>query len=131
MLLVMLGGCGGLGRIHVFTVSMVNDTTSEVVLRGCAHFCSSSLLTYDLQPGQSVDVHRVVNDHKEFSITTPSGGRIGCLDLYFKTPQPGALMYVSAAAPCPSRSGPPWRTIALALLVALPALALLVLRIRS
>jgi hypothetical protein len=127
-LLVALGGCGGLGRIRVFTVSMVNDTTGEVVLRDCAHYCSSALLTFDLQPGESVDVHRVANDHKKFSITTPSGGRIGCLDLYFKTPQPGAQMDVSAAVPCPAGSRVPWRTIALVLLVALPLLALLVVR---
>jgi hypothetical protein len=130
-LILALGGCGGLEKIRVFTVSMVNDTTREVVLRGCDHFCSYALLTYDLQPGESVDVHRTTNQHKYFSITTPSGGRIGCLDLYFKAPQPGAQVPVSSAARCPPGSRLPWRTIALVLLVALPVAGLLLLRPRS
>jgi len=104
---------------------MVNDTTREVVLRGCDHFCSSALLTFDLQPGDSADVHRTTNQHKYFSITMPSGGRIGCLDLYFKTPQPGAQERVSEAIPCPPGSRVPWRTIVLVLLVALPVVGLL------
>jgi hypothetical protein len=128
VLLLGLGGCGSLGRIRVFTVSMVNDTTSEVVLRGCDHFCSSALLTFDLQPGSSVPVNRTTNQHKYFSITTPSGGRIGCLDLYFRMPEPGAQVRVSRAVPCPPGSRLPWRTIALVGLVALPLVGLLLLR---
>jgi len=127
--LLALGGCGGLGHVQVFTVSMFNDTGNEVVIRNCDNFCSSSLIVFDLQPGESAEVHRTTNQHKEFSVTTASGGHVGCLDLFFKTAQPGAQVPVSAATRCPSGSGVPWKAIAL--VVAVLALLALVIVGRS
>jgi hypothetical protein len=122
---LMLSGCLQAGHVDIFTVSMVNDTGSSVVLRDCDNYCSSSPLVFDLAPGSSVDVHRITNDHKYFSITTPSGGHLGCLDLYFKVPEPGAHMPVSQAVRCPGGFRLPWKPIGLAGLVLLPLLALL------
>jgi hypothetical protein len=114
--LSLLGGCGALHGADVFSVSIVNDTSSPVVVRDCNGYCSSSPIAIDLQPGQSAVIHRVAHDHKTFSITTSAGGHVGCLDLYFATPQPGAQVPVSHATPCRAGSGPPWRKIGLAIL---------------
>jgi hypothetical protein len=81
-LLLALGGCGALRRVQVFPVSIVNDTGPPVIVRDCSSFCSSSLLTFDLQPGASVVINRTTNMHKRFSVTTPTGAHIGCVDLY-------------------------------------------------
>jgi hypothetical protein len=117
-----VGGCANLGRIQVFHVSIVNDTASPVVVRNCDSFCSSSLLAFDLQPGGSVPVNRTTNDHDYWSVTTPTGGHIGCVDLFFRAPQPGASVPVSGAGPCPG-PGVPWLTIAVVTIVALPIAA--------
>jgi hypothetical protein len=126
-----MSGCLGLNRIQVFSVSIVNDTASTVVVRDCDSFCSSSLLTFPLQPGASVEIHRTPNEHKYFSVTTPSGGHIGCVDLYFKVAQPGASVPVSQAGPCPPGSGLPWKTIGLVVLAALLAAAVVLLPRRT
>ena len=55
-------------------------------------------------------------DAQVFSITTPSGGHLGCLDLYFKTPQPGARVPVSQATACPP-GRPGWTTAGLVFLL--------------
>jgi hypothetical protein len=69
--------------------------------------------------------------HKDFAVTTAAGGRIGCLDLYFPSPQPGARVPVSQAGPCPSASGLPWRTVGLVGLAVVAGLApIVVLRLR-
>jgi hypothetical protein len=114
-----MGGCLGLNRIQVFTVFIVNDTPSEVVARDCDDFCSSSPIVLDLPPGSSAPIHRTTNMHSYFSITTPSGGHIGCLDLYYTTPAPSASAPVSHAGRCPDISRIPWTTIALIVLGAL------------
>jgi hypothetical protein len=99
-----VAGCGSLRQLEVFRVAIVNDTAAPVVVRDCDGYCSSSLLTCDLQPGESAPINRAAKIHKLFSVTTPAGGQIGCLDLYYKTPQPGAQARVSQATPCPSPS---------------------------
>jgi hypothetical protein len=113
---VIANGCGKLGRTEIFTVSIVDDTGVPVVVRDCSGYCGSSPIALRLQPGGSAPIHRVANDHKYFSITTASGAHAGCLDLYYRTPEPGAQALVSHAIPCPGGSGPPWRTIGLVLL---------------
>jgi len=131
--LLVVGGCGSLRQIQVFTVSIVNDTGQAVVLRDCAHFCDSSPIVINLAPGSSAPINRATNEHKYFSITTPGGAHIGCLDLYFQTAQPGAQVPVSQATPCPSGGRPPWETIAivaLALLVGLSPILVLAARRR-
>jgi hypothetical protein len=120
-LLLTAGGCANLRNLPVFTVSIVNDTADAVVVRDCSGYCSSSPIALDLQPGASADIHRTTNDHKEFSIRTASGGHVGCLDLFFRTPQPGARLLVSSAVPCkPSRAV--WKTYGLVALVLLVCL---------
>ena len=103
---VLAAGCAHLSHAQVFRVSIVNDTGSPVVARDCDSYCSSSALVLHLEPGASVPIDRVARMHKSFAITTPSGGHLGCLDLYFKTPQPGARVPVSQATTCqPGRPG--------------------------
>jgi hypothetical protein len=122
-------GCGGLGNIKVFEVSIVNDTASPVVVRDCADFCSSSPLTFNLAPGESTPLNRVAGEHKYFSVTTPSGRHVGCVDLHFSTPSPGATVPVSSAGRCPGTSGPPRGVIGLCVLLAL-TLAVIIFRRR-
>jgi len=123
-----VAGCGSLRQLEVFRVAIVNDTSPPVVVRDCDSYCSSSLLTFNLQPGASVPINRAANMHKLFSVTTPAGGHIGCLDLYYKTPEPGAQARVSQATPCPKSSRSVFRSVGLALLVvAAVVLGLLVL----
>jgi hypothetical protein len=98
---LVAGGCAHLGHVRVFQVSIVNDTGAPVVARDCDGYCSSSPLVFHLQPGASASVNRVARMHKLFSVTTPSGGHLGCVDLYFKTPEPGARVPVSRATACP------------------------------
>ena len=112
--LFALGGCSAARRIQVFTVSLENDTSHPVVVRDCDDYCTFSLLTFQLQPGEGVPIHRTVNQHKLFSVTTPAGGRIGCVDLYFKTALPDARVPISHASPCPSGSSGPWKLVGLA-----------------
>ncbi len=113
MIPFVVAGCFGLEHLRVFQVSIVNDTPGEVVLRGCDDYCSSALLTFDLVPGSSAVVNRTTNMHKYFSVTTPAGKHLGCLDLYFSTPQPGASVGVSQAVACPTGSRLPWLPIGL------------------
>jgi hypothetical protein len=120
---LIVGGCANLGRIQVFPVSIVNDTGSPVIVRNCDSFCSSSLLAFDLQPGGTVPVNRTTNEHDYWSVTTPVGGHIGCVDLFFRIPQPGASVPVSGAGLCPG-PGVPWLTLAVVTIVALPIAAL-------
>jgi len=124
--LLALGGCAAARRIQVFPVSIVDDTAAPVVVRDCDDYCRSSLLSFDLQPGTSVSINRTTNMHKRFSVTTPAGGRIGCVDLFFETAQPGTRVLVSQAAPCPAGSSPRWKLLVLVLLAgAVLALGLL------
>jgi hypothetical protein len=113
---LLLAGCGALHGIKVFQVSIVNDTGGPVVVRDCDSYCFSSPIALTLQPGARTPINRVAKEHKIFSVTTASGGHVGCLDLYFASPQPGAQVAVSQATPCRPSSGPPWRTIGLAAL---------------
>jgi hypothetical protein len=130
-MLLAVGGCRGLRQLQVFTVSILNDTGQAVVLRDCTHFCDSSPIVINLAPGSSAPINRTTNEHKYFSITTPSGAHIGCLDLYFQTPQPGARVPVSHATPCPPGGRPPWETIGLiALALAVGLSPILVLAVR-
>jgi hypothetical protein len=126
-LTVIVSGCGDLSHLQVFPVSIINDTGAPVVVRNCSSYCSSSPLVFHMLPGSSVPINRVAKMHKLFSITTPSGGHIGCLDLYFNTAQPGARVPVSQATACPAGRRR-WKTfglVALALLIlALPFVAL-------
>lgn len=110
--MLLLSGCFGLDHIQVFQVSMVNDTGQEVIVRDCASFCSSSLLTFDMPPGDSVQINRAPNQHKYFSVVTSSGQQLGCVDLFFKTPAQGSSVPLSQAGRCPG-SAPPWRIIGL------------------
>jgi hypothetical protein len=114
---------------EVFKVSILNDTAEPVVLRDCASYCSSSPLVFNLGPGASTPVNRVANDHKFFSIKSASGEHLGCLDLYFKAPQPGRSVFVSDAVACPAGSRMPWKTVGPLLLVFVPLLAFLLVRI--
>jgi len=111
-LALALSGCAELQRIQVFTVSIVNDTPGAVVVRDCSGYCSRSLLTFHLAPGASVAVHRTTNEHKYFSVTSSSGAHLGCVDLFFRTVQPGASVDVSRARACPAHRRR-WRTIGL------------------
>jgi hypothetical protein len=113
---VVAGGCAHLGHVRVFRVSLVNDTRAPVVARDCAGYCSHSPLAFHLQPGASAPLNRVARDHKLFAITTPSGGHLGCVDVYFRTPQPGARVRVSQAKACP-RGRPHLATAALVFLL--------------
>jgi hypothetical protein len=119
-----IAACGNLSQIPVFAVSIVNDTNSPVVVRDCDDFCTSSLLVFDLAPGGAVEINRTTGMHKYFSVTTPAGDHIGCVDLYFKTASPGASVPVSGATACPTGTGVPWAVIAAAVvgLLALGAL---------
>jgi hypothetical protein len=113
---LFVAGCAAARGIEVFPVSIVNDTGGTVVVRDCDTYCSSSPIAITLQPGGSAPINRVAENHKIFSITTSSGSHIGCLDLYFASPRPGAQVLVSRATPCRASSGTPWRTIALIVL---------------
>jgi len=110
--LLSLAGCGGPHSLQIFRVSVVNDTSGAVVVRDCDSYCSSSPIAIDLQPGASTVFNRIARDHKIFSITTPSGTHVGCLDLYFATPRPGAQVPISHATPCRTTTLP-WKKIAL------------------
>jgi hypothetical protein len=124
-----VAGCGNLSNIEVFQVSIVNDTASPVVVRDCADYCSSSPLTFNLASGQSTRLNRITGEHKYLSVTTPSGGHVGCVDLYFSAPSPGATVPVSSAGKCPGTSGPPRGLIGLGVLFAL-TLAVIMFRRR-
>ena len=128
---VALAGCFDLNRIVVFPVSLVNDTAAPVVVRDCPDFCSSSPLVFDLGPGQGTRINRAQGEHQYFSVTTPAGGHIGCVDLYFPTYSPGGSALISAAGRCPGGSDVPWVPIALIALVAgLPVVVLFTRRPR-
>ena len=125
-------GCTALSHIHVFQVYVTNDTPGEVVMRDCQDFCSSSPIALDIQPGSNVTINRVAKDHKYFSLASPSGAHIGCLDLYFAEPSQGATVRVSRAVACPGGPGIPWRTIGLvALALLVPTLLLTIRRTSS
>jgi hypothetical protein len=101
-----------------------------VVVRDCAGYCSSSPIRLDLVPGQSAPINRTTGEHKYFSVTSAAGERLGCVDLYYKTPEPGAQTLVSQASPCPPGSHP-WHTIGwivLALVIGLTPVAILFAR---
>jgi hypothetical protein len=115
-------GCAHLQHVKVFRVSIVNDTRAPVVVRDCPSYCSSSPLVFHMQPGAAVSVDRVARDHKLFSVTTPAGAHLGCVDLYFRVPQPGARVPVSGAAACPA--GRPRTTTAILVFLLLFVLAL-------
>lgn len=126
-----LAGCFDLSHLAVFPVSLENDTGEPVVVRDCPDFCSSSPLVFDLQPGQSTTINRALNEHKYFSVTTETGGHIGCVDLYFATYTIGAPTLISQASRCPGGSGVPWVPIVLiALVVGLPVVVLFTRRPR-
>jgi hypothetical protein len=109
---LVLSGCLGVSHGHVFQVSIANNTQQPVVVRDCDSFCSSSPIAIVLQPGASTPINRIAHDHKFFSITSTTGDHIGCIDLYFPAPEPGASVDVSAT-PCPSSGASSrWRTIA-------------------
>ena len=129
-MVLVLSGCSAARRIQVFPVSIVNDTRDSVIVRGCESFCSSALLTFDLPPGGSTVVHRTTHQHKRFSITTAAGGHVGCVDLFFTSPQPDARVLVSGATPCPAGSHVRWRLIGLVLLGVLAPIAVLLARSR-
>ena len=123
-------GCGNLSNIKVFQVSIVNDTASPVVVRDCADYCSSAPLTFNLATGQATPLNRIAGEHKYFSVTTPTGGHIGCVDLYFSAPSPGATVPVSSAGKCPGTRGPPRGLIGLGLLLALTLVVIIFRRRR-
>jgi hypothetical protein len=116
-----LAGCGALRHIQVFQVSIVNDTAGAVVVRDCDDFCTSSPIAFHLGPGASAVVNRTTRQHKDFSITKAAGAHVGCLDLYYAAPAPGAQALVSAADRCPGDSARPWRTVAIVLFAVLVA----------
>jgi hypothetical protein len=128
-LATFLAGCGSPSGGKVFPVSIVNDTTESVVVRDCDDYCSSSPIAVTVAPGGGTVMNRIANDHKTFSITTTSGGHVGCLDLYFTAPQPGAQAFVSHAVPCTGQPRPLWQTVGLVLLL-VGALALPFLMVR-
>jgi hypothetical protein len=110
----------------VFQVSIVNDKQQTVVVRDCDSFCTSSPIAINLQPGASAPINRIAGEHKLFSVTSATGAHMGCLDLYYATPQAGASADVSRAIPCPgSSSHRDWRTAGL-IAVAILAVALAV-----
>jgi hypothetical protein len=113
---VVAGGCAHLSHVQVFQVSIINDTAAPVVVRDCSDYCSSSPLVFHMPPGAGVPINRVARMHKLFSVTAPSGGHLGCVDLYFRTPQPGARVPVSQATACPP-GRPRWRTAVLVFLL--------------
>jgi hypothetical protein len=115
-LAVVAGGCAHLTHPRVFRVSLVNDTGAPVVARDCDSYCSSSPLVFHMQPGADVPINRVARMHKLFSLTSPSGNHLGCVDLYFEIPQPGARVPLSEASPCPP-GRPRWRTAGLVFLL--------------
>jgi hypothetical protein len=120
-----------LATIFVFPVSIVNNTSEPVVVRDCDHYCSSSPIRIELQPGASAPINRIAGDHKTFAITTASGGHVGCLDLYFPAPEPGAQVPVSEAKPCTGHGRPAWQTGGLVVvLVAVLALPFVLVRRR-
>jgi hypothetical protein len=129
ILFAFVAGCGG-PSAEVFSVSIVNDTHEAVVVRDCDDYCSSSPIALTVQPGDSTPINRIARDHKSFSITTASGGHVGCLDLFFAAPQPGARVPVSEAIACAGHPRPFWQTAGLVVLVIL-VLALPFLAVRT
>jgi len=118
--------------LRVFEVSIVNDTAVPVVVRDCDDYCSSSPIKLVLAPGASAPINRTTGEHKTFSITTASGARVGCLDLYYETPQPGARALASHATPCTGRPRPLWQKGGLVIaLIAVLALPFVLIRRRS
>jgi hypothetical protein len=127
-LAALAAGCGSLSNARVFRASILNDTASPVVVRDCGDFCSSALLTFNLAPGQSTPINRVAGQHLYWSVTTPTGGHIGCIDLYFSSPSPGASVRISSAGKCAGTT-PPTKLLGLGLLIVL-TLAVVIFRRR-
>jgi len=124
--------CGSASaETEVFSVSIVNDTASNVVVHDCADFCSSSPLTLNLQSGSRAPINRVAGAHKYFSVTTVGGARLGCVDLYFAAPSPGASVPISRARPCPGPGRTSRGAIGLGILVALTIAVVVYRRRRS
>jgi hypothetical protein len=121
LLALLLAGCLDANGIKVFQVSIVNDTQQTVVVRDCDSFCSSSPIAINLQPGASAPINRIAGEHKLFSVTSATGAHIGCLDLYYASPHPGASADVSRATPCPGSSS--HRNLGTAGLIAVAVLA--------
>jgi hypothetical protein len=114
---LLVAGCSSLHDIHVFQVSILDDTPSPVIVRDCDTYCSSSPIALRVQPGGSVPINRDAGEHKVFSITTAGGAHVGCLDLYYPSPQPGATARVSDATPCAAGTRPVWETLLFALVL--------------
>jgi hypothetical protein len=97
-LLVGLAGCRF--DFQVYAETIVNDTSTTVVLRHCDNYCGSATLTFTLAPGQTA------NDNVEggvatwFSVTDDSGAHVGCLNLG-ASPANGLTVPVSSAGACP------------------------------
>ena len=105
-----------------------------MTVRDCADYCGSSPIAVDLAPGQSAPINRTTGQDATFSITAASGAHLGCLDLFFTSPEPGAQIRVSQARACPPPGRAPWQTAGLvagALLLGLAPVGYLLLRRRS
>lgn len=87
-------------NIHIYHETIVNDTGGTVIARHCDNYCDSAILTLTLAPGQGAEIHVQGGVATWFSLTDPSGGHVGCLNLGDR-PNEGARFLVSAAGPCP------------------------------
>lgn len=107
-----------------------NDLPEPVIVRGCDDYCGSSALDVVLVAGAKVALTRTVNNHDYLSVTTVSGDRLGCIDLYFPSPQPGAKIPVSGTVTCPTSQSTKRLLIIGIAVVALVGVGLLTLRPR-
>ena len=113
-----------LAGTQVFPVSIQNNLTEPVVVRDCDSYCSSLPIDITLPPGARTQINSATGDHKFFAITSQSGQHLGCIDLFFASPESGASVPVSHTVKCPG-SSLPWLAIVAGVAVLVVAIVLL------
>jgi hypothetical protein len=85
-----------------FRVEIVNDTHQSVHVEACGTNCDEIEETFTLSPDDRASVNASLADVDEyFEVFSPTGEKIGCLNLRFSKPEYGKRVFVSDIGKCP------------------------------
>ena len=87
---------------QTFAVRLLNDSNDPITAKQCNPGCKSFHDQFRLAPGDSATVNTSdQNADNYWLIVAASGTRVGRLDLKYDHKVLGAVVYISAAGPCP------------------------------